>query len=278
MLIFIIILFTALVVLLTILFINKYHRRFIIKNSVSLNKLEELNNDTVFCDITSFNEMHAYDNQKMYDGISCLDYLTYQLQFKKRDVLQQIEKAKRNSVLFAKYNTSVNEISEFGIFSAPVGLLNVKKLKSIEKELFDKKVLRPTTSFCIKISLYLNTINGRTYAEKAETFNSCEIEDIIKRLNYKYLGYYKDKSIWNSICNVERGKVSNKMRFSIYKRDGYRCCICGRSGAFDDLEIDHIKPIAKGGKSTYDNLQTLCHRCNQLKGDTYEKSLDDFFQ
>lgn len=34
-----------------------------------------------------------------------------------------------------------------------------------------------------------------------------------------------------------------------------------------DLEIDHIIPIAKGGKSTYDNLQTLCHRYNIKKGD-----------
>ena len=30
-----------------------------------------------------------------------------------------------------------------------------------------------------------------------------------------------------------------------------------------------IKPIAKGGKSTYDNLQTLCVYCNKEKGDKY---------
>ena len=27
-------------------------------------------------------------------------------------------------------------------------------------------------------------------------------------------------------------------------------------------------PIAKGGKTTFDNLQTLCKRCNGLKSDT----------
>ncbi|MBQ8339081.1 MAG: HNH endonuclease [Clostridia bacterium] len=57
------------------------------------------------------------------------------------------------------------------------------------------------------------------------------------------------------------------MRFSIYQRDGYRCRKCGVSGRHAQLEVDHIIPIAKGGKSTYNNLQTLCHKCNVEKGD-----------
>ncbi|MBR2352886.1 MAG: HNH endonuclease, partial [Clostridia bacterium] len=32
------------------------------------------------------------------------------------------------------------------------------------------------------------------------------------------------------------------------------------------LEVDHIIPVSKGGKSTLDNLQTLCERCNRGKG------------
>lgn len=58
------------------------------------------------------------------------------------------------------------------------------------------------------------------------------------------------------------------MRFEIYARDGYKCCRCGKSGQYVSLEIDHIIPISKGGKSTYDNLQTLCHQCNVEKGDS----------
>lgn len=58
------------------------------------------------------------------------------------------------------------------------------------------------------------------------------------------------------------------MRFAIYQRDGHRCRKCGRKT--DDLEIDHIVPIAKGGKSTMDNLQTLCRRCNREKGTNIE--------
>ena len=67
---------------------------------------------------------------------------------------------------------------------------------------------------------------------------------------------------------VSKGEISNKMRFAIYERDGYRCRRCGVRDGYARLEIDHIIPIAKGGKSTYDNLQTLCHDCNVEKGDS----------
>ena len=92
--------------------------------------------------------------------------------------------------------------------------------------------------------------------------------DIIYMLSQRDGSFYLIPEVWEAICRVERGKVSNKMRFSIYKRDKYRCKKCKRNT--NDLEIDHIIPISKGGKSTYDNLQTLCNRCNKKKGSNIE--------
>ena len=57
------------------------------------------------------------------------------------------------------------------------------------------------------------------------------------------------------------------MRFAVYKRDRYRCVKCGSTV---NLEVDHIMPIAKGGKTTFNNLQTLCKRCNMNKSDIIE--------
>lgn len=44
---------------------------------------------------------------------------------------------------------------------------------------------------------------------------------------------------------------------------GARCLNCG---ATESLVIDHIVPIAKGGRSDIANLQLLCAACNRIKG------------
>lgn len=52
----------------------------------------------------------------------------------------------------------------------------------------------------------------------------------------------------------------------IFRRDNYRCVVCGR-GKVDGVEIcaDHIKPKDKGGDNSIDNGQTLCMEHNLIK-------------
>ena len=65
-----------------------------------------------------------------------------------------------------------------------------------------------------------------------------------------------------------RSGLSSSQRFKIFKRDKYRCQICGASS--DDnkrLEIDHKTPVAKGGSNEPKNLWVLCFDCNRGKSD-----------
>ncbi|MBU5536979.1 MAG: HNH endonuclease [Candidatus Aenigmarchaeota archaeon] len=64
----------------------------------------------------------------------------------------------------------------------------------------------------------------------------------------------------------KRKKFSRTDEKAIYSRYKGRCAICGRKTEFYDGEVDHIKPLAKGGSNSPSNLQWLCHRCNKLKG------------
>lgn len=64
--------------------------------------------------------------------------------------------------------------------------------------------------------------------------------------------------------------VNWRLRFLVMQRDGFRCCVCGSSpakGHVVRLQVDHVLPWSKGGKTTFDNLQTLCEACNIGKSD-----------
>ena len=64
----------------------------------------------------------------------------------------------------------------------------------------------------------------------------------------------------------KRKQISKKLRFEVFKRDSFTCQYCGRKAPDVVLEVDHIKPVAEGGKNTLLNLITSCQECNRGKG------------
>lgn len=245
---------------------RKAYRDFVEKNSVALAALRGINQKYRFYKLKKFNETHTYDNENFFRDISCADYLIYQLQFNSFQVVQQINLAEKNRADYAAYKAEIREKCVPGQFLLPIGKLKMERLKKAETEILHSEMQCPEKHFTIAISLYLSNMRGFARENKSQLFDEEQIISYIQRLKNKRGNFFSDRGIWDAICRVERGKVSNKMRFAIYQRDGYRCCICGRSQQFVDLEIDHIIPISKSGKSTYDNLQTLCHDCNVNKG------------
>lgn len=70
-------------------------------------------------------------------------------------------------------------------------------------------------------------------------------------------------------CKVTRQTTPKRLRFFILNRDRYRCQLCGATASDGaQLEVDHKVPVAKGGKTTPQNLWTLCHPCNNGKSDS----------
>lgn len=49
-------------------------------------------------------------------------------------------------------------------------------------------------------------------------------------------------------------------------RDNFQCVLCGRRPPEVELFVDHIKPVARGGDNSPNNLRTLCFECNAGKG------------
>ena len=73
----------------------------------------------------------------------------------------------------------------------------------------------------------------------------------------------------SAFAKEQRILMTKKLREHIKKRDNYTCCTCGNSTNVEPnllLEIDHSMPIARGGKTVEESLQTLCWKCNRAKG------------
>jgi hypothetical protein len=62
---------------------------------------------------------------------------------------------------------------------------------------------------------------------------------------------------------ASRAVIPDDVKQFVFARDGGRCRQCS---ATNDLQFDHIIPVALGGGSTADNLQLLCGPCNRRKG------------
>jgi hypothetical protein len=136
-----------------------------------------------------------------------------------------------------------------------------KELKKYEEELLNARTFSPQFPYVI-LHLMATVLYDNYERDVKYDFN-----DILEC--YQIALKKKGKM---TFIQQQRAIISDDKRYDIMKRDGFKCCICGAK-ATDGvrLEVDHIMPVSKGGKSTDDNLQTLCERCNKGKRDKYQQ-------
>ena len=63
----------------------------------------------------------------------------------------------------------------------------------------------------------------------------------------------------------DKARKLRKSRWWQQKLAASTCYYCRRSFRPQDLTMDHIVPLARGGRSTKDNLVACCKECNTRK-------------
>ena len=66
----------------------------------------------------------------------------------------------------------------------------------------------------------------------------------------------------------DRKRLPKASRMLIWQKYGKHCAYCGKPLKYEDMQIDHMIPLARGGKDTFDNYMPACRACNYYK-DTY---------
>jgi len=82
---------------------------------------------------------------------------------------------------------------------------------------------------------------------------------------YKLAGILSSQRRRARLASVPREKID---RDALYERDGGICGICGKKVERDEVSIDHIIPLSKGGPHLMSNLQIAHLKCNKARGNS----------
>ncbi len=55
-------------------------------------------------------------------------------------------------------------------------------------------------------------------------------------------------------------------KYNLYLRDLFTCQYCVKQFPQNQLTLDHVIPISKGGKTHWNNIVAACNPCNSRKG------------
>ena len=67
--------------------------------------------------------------------------------------------------------------------------------------------------------------------------------------------------------------VSKTCRTNIYNKANHFCEICGKPLLYNEMTLDHVIPLSRGGQNTEDNLRCVCEDCNRLKGNRMDNEM-----
>ena len=239
------------------------------KTSKKIQKITKLNESYQFKDIKrkKRNIIEREYSRKSFDRVTGKSIIKYHLDNNINGIRTDLENAIFNITLLEKYNKDVEKVLQSE--STNNSKYSSKKFKMVEERVL-RSIIYKKENFMItlKIEVYYRSNGGNVYDNKKRKY-------LFNDLVFVYNEWNRGNKFEETI-NQERKIMNDYIRYNVLKRDNFSCQICGitaKDGA--KLQVDHIIPVSKGGKTVMSNLQTLCERCNIGKSNKTEN--DDIF-
>ena len=90
--------------------------------------------------------------------------------------------------------------------------------------------------------------------------------------------FFSIDAIDEAVLRAERNKARElrKSRWWQQKTSTGTCWYCGQKVGYHNLTMDHVIPLARGGRSTKDNLVPCCKECNTKKKNALPVEWDEY--
>lgn len=220
----------------------------------------KLNSKYYFSDLGIF-----YDNYHVYyksnlNNANMDDYLLMTIHNKYNELKEYKIKYDKLKIEYKEYLEEYLKLKELITNEEAKELkMDIKKYNLYQEKIYNDNKINIDTNFNVVIYINYQSKKGFVKEKKYKKYNDKEFSNIIN----EYLVLKKNDRLFEIISRVERSKMSESLRYDVFKRDNFKCSICGMSAKDGvKLQVDHIIPISKGGKTEIENLQTLCSRCN----------------
>jgi 5-methylcytosine-specific restriction endonuclease McrA len=122
-----------------------------------------------------------------------------------------------------------------------------------------------------RISAYLWSVKNK---DKLRDYSqSTHGKEVKRKAQSKYLKTYKGKTANKRRKHKRRAIMENAGTFTNEEWQdrlleyNYCCAYCYKPFPVDELTIDHMQPLSRGGTNTIDNLVPACISCNSRKLD-----------
>jgi 5-methylcytosine-specific restriction endonuclease McrA len=209
-----------------------------------------------------------YDNKMIFLKIDPAALMAADMRQNIEEYAKYIEQVRENRAEFEEYQQKIDELLKEECSNDFDSLeITPDDYYKRETRIFNELKLKPIIDCAYGVRMSYSSPSGRVNLCKTDLFNFDDMFACFESVSRSYL----DRDTYKKLSAVERGEVSDSLRYDILNRDNFTCVLCGasaRQGA--RLHVDHIIPISKGGKSTFDNLRTLCERCNVGKSNKME--------
>lgn len=241
-------------------------QNYVLQTSEKLRELKRINESFSFnSDVTLEYEMDVVlKSAQQYARFDFKEHMKKEIKAEPEKYLKMVEPIIENRNQYNKYLQCVEKIKAIRTTYENMELDESLYIK-MEEELFESNLLpKPVIDIAFFTYPLYRTGSGRETYHDMEVLWLKDIEYILKEID--------DDTVSKLNREKERSLMSDSLRYDVLKRDNFRCTICGRTAADGiKLHVDHIMPIAKGGKTEMYNLRTLCNQCNSGKSDKWDE-------